>query len=51
MSTEGCVAQTAIDAREDRFKVTVIASAVALWISSSRKSRSPISIGWWASGS
>jgi nicotinamidase-related amidase len=27
MSTEGCVAQTAIDARENGFKVTVIASA------------------------
>jgi nicotinamidase-related amidase len=27
MSTEGCVAQTAIGAREDRFKVTVVASA------------------------
>jgi nicotinamidase-related amidase len=27
MSTEGCVAQTAIDARENGFKVTVVASA------------------------
>ena len=35
MSTEGCVAQTAIDARENGFKVTVIASAEKLSNSSS----------------
>ena len=29
MSTEGCVAQTAIDARELRFKITVLAKACA----------------------
>ena len=29
MSTEGCVAQTAIDAREEGFKVTIVASACA----------------------
>jgi nicotinamidase-related amidase len=29
MSTEGCVAQTAIDARERGFKVTVLANACA----------------------